>query len=152
MAKTDESPDCVIGFGSVFDGRFHVSGSILIEGKFQGDIRTDDLIVIGPAGQVKTDIAARKVTIAGTIIGNITATEEVNLLGSGKVLGNIRTPRLTVEEGVMTSGTVTITSGKDDDIKTLIEESYGQGADDAFEGMTGEKKSQKNRIQEDQTT
>src|SRR5512136_2500495 len=101
MAIKNEANACVIGENSVFDGRFYVSGSILIEGKFQGDIKTEDQVTVGPTGKVKTDIAAKRVTIAGTLIGNITATEEVNLLQSGKVLGNITTPKLNVEPGVI---------------------------------------------------
>ena len=112
MAKTNENTNCTIGEGSVFDGKFYVNGSILIEGKFRGDIKTNDELIIGPTGRVKTDIVARKVTVAGTIIGNITASEEVNLVQTGKVLGDITTPRLVVEQGVVTHGRVTITSGK----------------------------------------
>jgi cytoskeletal protein CcmA (bactofilin family) len=148
MAKTIENAHCVIGEGSVFDGKFYVSGSILIEGKFQGDIKTDDQVIIGPTGKVKTDIVAKKVTIAGTIIGNISATEEVNLLQSGKVLGNIITPRLTVEPGVITEGRVTITSGNAPDVKSVIEESFGPSTEDMFKTLTGSKKSAKKSNEE----
>jgi cytoskeletal protein CcmA (bactofilin family) len=140
MAKTNESSRCIIGEGSVFEGRFYVSGSIQIEGKFQGDIKTDDQVFVGPTGKVKTDISARKVVIAGTLIGNIIATEEVNLLQSGKVLGNITTPRLVVEPGVVTDGKVTITSASDKDITSVIKESFGQDATEIFAIMTGSKK------------
>ena len=112
MPNRNDTTNCVIGEGSIFDGRFYVNGSILIEGKFQGDIRTDDQLIVGPTGKVKTDIQARRVTIAGTLIGNITASEEVSLLHTGKVLGNIIDPKLSVEQGVITEGKVTITSGQ----------------------------------------
>ncbi len=115
MPNKNETNNCVIGEGSIFDGRFYVNGSILIEGKFQGDIRTDDQLIVGPTGKVKTDIQARRVTIAGTLIGNISAAEEVSLLHTGRVLGNITTPKLTVEPGVITEGKVTITSGQTDE-------------------------------------
>ncbi|MBN2532569.1 MAG: polymer-forming cytoskeletal protein [Spirochaetales bacterium] len=151
MAKTIENAHCVIGEGSVFDGRFYVSGSILIEGKFQGDIKTDDQVIIGPTGKVKTDITAKKVTIAGTIIGNISATEEVNLLQSGKVLGNITTPKLIVEPGVITEGKVTITSGNDSNVKSTIEESFGPSTEDMFKSLAGVKKSIKKTNEESST-
>jgi cytoskeletal protein CcmA (bactofilin family) len=132
MAKGNGAPNCVIGEGSVFEGRFHVSGSILIEGKFQGEIRTSDQLTVGASGRVKTDIIARQVTVAGTLIGNITATEEVSLLQSGKVLGNITTPKLRVEAGVITEGKVTITSGENGRVRELIEESFGEGPETVF--------------------
>ncbi|MFW5747337.1 MAG: bactofilin family protein, partial [bacterium] len=59
MAKINDSAECLIGEGSVFEGRFLVKGSIRIEGKFQGDIRTEDQLIIAPGGKVKTDIIAR---------------------------------------------------------------------------------------------
>ncbi|NOY09810.1 MAG: polymer-forming cytoskeletal protein [Spirochaetes bacterium] len=143
MANKTETSNCVIGEGSVFDGRFYVNGSILIEGKFQGDIKTDDQLTVGPTGKVKTDIIAKRVTVAGTLIGNIVASEEVNLLQSGKVLGNITTPKLTVEPGVITAGKVTITSGHSDDLEKLIEGSFGSETEEVFSGISREKKKEK---------
>jgi len=149
MPSKNETSNCVIGEGSIFDGRFYVNGSILIEGKFQGDIKTDDQLVVGPTGKVKTDIVARRVTIAGTLIGNIVASEEVNLLHTGKVLGNISTPRLTVEPGVITEGKVTITSGQAEDTKKLIEDSFGTETEEAFTSIVKEKRKEKNREKEE---
>ncbi|OHD70038.1 MAG: hypothetical protein A2V99_07665 [Spirochaetes bacterium RBG_16_67_19] len=132
MAIKNEANACIIGENSVFEGRFYVSGSILIEGKFQGDIKTEDQVTVGPTGKVRTDIIARKVTVAGTLIGNITASEEVNLIQNGKVLGNISTPRLNVENGVITEGKVTITNGRPDSVGKLIQESFGEDAEQLF--------------------
>ncbi len=137
MAKTGETPNCTIGEGAVFEGKFYVNGSILIEGKFQGDIKTDDQLIVGPTGKVKTDIIARKVTIAGTLIGNILATEEVNLVESGKVLGDISTPKLNVEDGVITQGKVTITSKTNSaDIKKIISDSFGSETNEMLSNIT----------------
>lgn len=148
MPGKNETTNCVIGEGSIFDGRFYVNGSILIEGKFMGDIRTDDQLVVGPSGKVKTDIVARRVTVAGTLIGNIAASEEVTLLHSGKVLGNITTPKLSVEPGVITEGKVTITAGQSDDARKLIEDSFGQETEDAFGTLLREKKRDRAREKE----
>jgi cytoskeletal protein CcmA (bactofilin family) len=148
MPSKNDTTNCIIGEGSIFEGRFYVNGSIMIEGKFQGDIRTDDQLIVGPTGKVKTDIQARKVTIAGTIIGNISASEEVNLLHTGKVLGNIITPKLSVEQGVITEGKVTITSGQIEDAKKIIEESFGTETEDAFSSIIKEKKKEKAKEKE----
>jgi cytoskeletal protein CcmA (bactofilin family) len=145
MPSKNETSNCVIGEGSIFDGRFYVNGSILIEGKFQGDIKTDDQLVVGPTGKVKTDIVARRVTVAGTIIGNISASEEVNLLHTGKVLGNITTPKLTVEPGVITEGRVTITSGQNEELSKIVEDSYGADTEESFSAILKEKKREKGK-------
>ncbi len=149
MSSKNDTTNCVIGEGSIFNGRFYVNGSILIEGKFQGDIRTDDQLVVGPTGKVKTDIVARRVTVAGTLIGNITASEEVSLLHTGKVLGNISTPRLIVEPGVITDGKVTITSGQTDDTRKIIEDSFGAETEDAFSSLIREKRKEKAKEKEE---
>src|SRR5512136_1217679 len=145
MAAKADTPNCVIGDGSIFDGRFSVNGSILIEGKFTGDIRTDDHLIVGPSGKVKTDIVARRVTVAGTLIGNISAGEEVTLLHTGKVLGNITTPKLVVEPGVITEGKVTITSGQSEDARKIIEESFGPEPEEAFSAVIRERKRERAR-------
>ena len=130
MATRNDIPNnSVIGENSVFEGRFYVSGSILIEGKFDGEIKTEDHLTVGPTGKVKTDIYARRVTVGGTLIGNITATEEVDLLANGKVLGNIITPKLNVEDGVLIQGMVTITGGQTDNVPQVIRQSFGEDAE-----------------------
>ena len=130
MATRNDIPNnSVIGENSVFEGRFYVSGSILIEGKFDGEIKTEDHLTVGATGKVKTDIYARRVTIGGTLIGNITASEEVDLLANGKVLGNVITPKLNVEDGVLIQGMVTISGGQTDNVPQLIRQSYGEDAE-----------------------
>ncbi len=141
MGKMSDSANCTIGEGSVFSGRFYVNGSILIEGKFQGDIKTDDQLIVGPTGKVKTDIVARRVTVAGTLIGNIIASEEVTLEQTGKVLGDIATPRLNVEEGVITSGKVTITAGNGaEPVEKLISESFGDDTEGILSNLGKDRK------------
>jgi cytoskeletal protein CcmA (bactofilin family) len=148
MPNKNDATNCIIGEGSIFDGRFYVNGSITIEGKFQGDIRTDDQLIVGPSGKVKTDIQARKVTVAGTLIGNILASEEVTLLHTGKVLGNITTPKLSVEPGVITEGKVTITSGQADEARKLIEDSFGTETEEAFSSVLKDRRREKSRDRE----
>jgi cytoskeletal protein CcmA (bactofilin family) len=146
MAKSmgEATPNCIIGEGSVFEGRYYINGSILIEGKFKGDIKTNDELVVGPSGRVKTDIVARKVTIAGTLIGNIIASEEVILIHTGKILGDITTPKLTIEPGVITEGKVTITSDNSgnttDAVRKIVSESYGKEAEEIFASLKEPKK------------
>jgi cytoskeletal protein CcmA (bactofilin family) len=134
MAAKQVAANCILGAGSIFHGRLAVNGSLHIEGKFQGDIFTDGDVVVGPTGQAKTDITTRKVVVAGTFIGNIRASEEVYVMQSGKVLGSITTPKLTLEPGVVTSGNVTITSDQPDTVVDTVTSAYGADAEEAFGG------------------
>jgi len=117
----------VIGEGSIFEGKFYINGSLQIDGRFEGDIRTDEQVLVGETGKVKTDIVARRVIVAGTVIGNIEADEEVHLLTTGRVLGNIRAPKVNVEDGVVIEGEVSISAGQTKDVKRVIEESFSAG-------------------------
>lgn len=127
MAGKNEQINSVIGEGSVFVGKFYVQGSLQVDGKFEGDIKTEDHLYIGETGKVKTDIVANRVTVGGTLIGNIEAIEEVRLLETGRVLGNIVTPQLHIDGGVVSQGTVTITGGQKKDVKKIIQDSYSSG-------------------------
>ncbi|MFW6180269.1 MAG: bactofilin family protein [Spirochaetota bacterium] len=126
-AKNDNVMNSMIGEGSVFEGRFYIDGSLKIDGRFQGEVRTRDQLIVGENGRVKTDITARRVQIAGTVIGNIEAEEEVHLLGTGRLLGNIRAPRVRIEEGVVMQGEVFITGGERKEPRSAIEESFETG-------------------------
>ena len=121
-AKNGQEMNSVIGEGSIFEGKFYINGSLQIDGRFEGDIRTEEYVVVGETGKVKTDIVARQVVVAGTVIGNIEANEEVNLLSTGRVLGNIRAPKVNVEDGVIIEGEVSISADQKKDVKRVIEE------------------------------
>ncbi len=98
----------VIGEGAEFNGEFKFSGLIRIDGRFRGVLETDGKVLIGKTGIVDTDIRAKVVVAGGEIRGNIFATERVTLLSSCRLEGDVVTPRLIVEEGVVFHGKCTI--------------------------------------------
>ena len=125
MAGRSDYLNSVIGPGSIFEGKFYISGSLKIDGKFEGEIKTEDALVVGESGKMRTNISAKSVTVAGTMIGNITADEEIRLEKTGKVMGDITAPVLHVAPGVIAQGSITITGGQKKDVQKIIEESYG---------------------------
>ncbi len=104
MASKNEGMNSTIGEGSVFEGKFYISGSLRIDGKFEGEIKTDEELVVGETGKVRTDIVAKSVVIAGTVIGNITARSEVRFLETGKVLGDINAPSCHCRKALLYAG------------------------------------------------
>ncbi|MCZ8157203.1 MAG: polymer-forming cytoskeletal protein [Leptospira sp.] len=125
MAINKDSINSVIGPGSIFEGKFYIAGSLRIDGKFEGDIKTEDALVIGETGKVKTNISAKEVIISGTLIGNIKAESEVKLEGTGRMLGDITAPYLELQKGVVAKGNITITGGQKKDVRKIVEESFG---------------------------
>lgn len=129
----------IIGAGSSFKGVFYAKGSLKIDGKFEGDVKTDSYLIIGTNGKVKTTcIKAKEVTIAGTLIGDIKAEEDVILLETGRVLGNIETPKINVNDGVVVQGSVNITGGQKRDVSKVVEDSY-TGLPNATENLKEDK-------------
>jgi cytoskeletal protein CcmA (bactofilin family) len=98
----------VIGEKSYFTGSFNINGSLRIDGRFEGKSLKADQLYIGVDGKVKTTIDAVSVIVEGLIMGNINATSRVLLMPTAKVFGDIRTPELIIQNGVLLEGRCTI--------------------------------------------
>ncbi|MCB1146320.1 MAG: polymer-forming cytoskeletal protein [Leptospiraceae bacterium] len=132
-----ENANSVIGEGSIFEGKFYIAGSLRVDGKFEGDIRTEEALVVGETGKVKTNINAKEVHLSGTLIGDIEAKEEVRLSESGRMLGDITTPVLNLSKGVVLKGNVNITGGQKKDPKKIVEEAFGLAKELDRKGIPG---------------
>jgi cytoskeletal protein CcmA (bactofilin family) len=100
----DNIVNSIIGEGSEFKGEFTINGLLRIDGKFKGTIETEGKVLIGQTGEATTDIKARVVVVGGTVRGNIFASERVIMLSTGQMYGNIITPSLMMEDGVIFDG------------------------------------------------
>ena len=106
--ENDTIVNSIIGEGSEFKGEFKINGLLRIDGNFRGTIETGGKVLIGRSGQAMTDIKARLVVVGGVVKGNIFASERVIFLSTGKITGNIITPSLIMEDGVVFEGNCTI--------------------------------------------
>ena len=93
-----------IGEGTRFEGNINLTGLLRIDGDFLGKISTDGRVLVGKSGRVEGTITARTVVVGGSIKGDIHCTEKLVVLSSGLILGNVRAPRMIVEEGVILNG------------------------------------------------
>ena len=116
----------VIGESSYFTGRFYINGSLRIDGKFEGQSLQADQLYVGPTGKVKTVVNASAVISEGTIIGNIAAKSRVMLMPTAKILGDIRTPELIIQNGVILEGRCHISHDIKTSAKNYIEVEYGK--------------------------
>jgi len=81
-----------------------------LDGVFGGEIISRGTLVVGPASVVNAQIHSNVLKISGEVHGDLTATEKIELYPPAKVFGNIRTPSLMVEEGVIFEGTCSMSS------------------------------------------
>jgi len=89
-----------------FEGDLSFSTPLKIQGKFKGQIETNSFLWIDSEAIVEGDINAGSVKLGGTLRGNITASQKVELLSSAKLYGNIKTIKLKVADGVLFEGNV----------------------------------------------
>ncbi len=90
--------------GSEIEGKYTFSGTVMLNGKFRGEIASTDTLIIGEKGIVHAAIQAGVVLISGQLVGNLVATERVELRGSARVFGDVEAPVVVVEEGVLFEG------------------------------------------------
>jgi cytoskeletal protein CcmA (bactofilin family) len=109
----------VIGPGIRINGEISGEENLIIEGKVQGKIRLDAYQVeVGQSGQVKADITAKVIKIAGEVRGDLVGTEKVVISRSGNVHGNIVAPRMTLEDGAIFKGSIDMDPGETVKAKT----------------------------------
>jgi len=108
----------IIGEGTRINGEFDLSGLLRIDGDFTGTIRTNGQIIVGLNGRAACNIYADSVVIGGVVRGNIFTTDKVIILSTGMMIGNIRTPRLIVEEGVVFNGNCKTTASHTSTVET----------------------------------
>jgi len=94
----------LLGKGSEFEGKLTFEGQVRIDGKFSGQIFTKDILVIGDGARVNAEINAGTVIVNGVVEGNIKATQTIELHQPGRVKGNIETPSLSMDKGVIFEG------------------------------------------------
>ena len=99
----------IIGEGTTFRGDFDLNGLLRIDGSFEGEILSKGKVLVGRHGSaVARIIKAETVIIGGKVKGDIIASQKVTILSTGQVDGDIETPRLIAEEGVLMNGQIKV--------------------------------------------
>jgi cytoskeletal protein CcmA (bactofilin family) len=94
----------LLGKGSEFEGKLSFEGTVRVDGKLTGEIFTDDVLIVGEGAEVNAEVTVGSIVIQGTVRGNITAKRSVEIHSPGRVKGNINTPSLFIEKGVVFDG------------------------------------------------
>ena len=101
-----------IGEGSEIEGSYTFTGTVMLNGKFKGDIQSSDTLVIGERGAVNAKVRAGTVVIHGEVVGSVTATERVELLGGARVFGDLEAPIVMMEAGAVFEGQCRMTKDR----------------------------------------
>ena len=94
----------LLGRGATFEGKLTFEGTVRIDGRFRGEVFSDDVLVIGEGAIVEAEIDIGEVIVQGTVVGNIKAKRSIEIHAPGRVKGDIHTPSLQIDKGVVFEG------------------------------------------------
>ena len=94
----------LLGRGTQFEGKLTFEGTVRVDGRLKGEVFSEDILIIGEGAYVEAEIDIGEVIIQGTVVGNIRAKRGIEVLAPGRVKGDLHTPSLQIEKGVVFEG------------------------------------------------
>ena len=92
--------------GSEFEGKLSFKDTVRIDGRFRGEITSENTLIVGESGEVEATIKSKTVSVSGAVVGDVKASQKVVVHKTGRIEGNIETGTLVVEEGAIIEGQV----------------------------------------------
>jgi cytoskeletal protein CcmA (bactofilin family) len=105
--------NCLIGSKTTVKGEITGDEDILVEGVVEGQIRISRDLRVGPGGVVKANVEAQSVVVSGELLGDCQASQRVEIQATGRLTGNIRSPRVVIAEGATFKGNSDMSGRKD---------------------------------------
>jgi cytoskeletal protein CcmA (bactofilin family) len=103
-----------VGNGTVLTGETSFQAMLRIDGHLTGRVSSESgTLIVGSTGRVDANIAVASAIVSGTINGDIVASEKLELTRSARIIGNIQTPRLVIEDGAIFEGGCTMLKAKE---------------------------------------
>jgi cytoskeletal protein CcmA (bactofilin family) len=107
MGQKDFKPgdvEAFLGKNTSFEGKLSFDGMVRLDGKFDGEIFSGNVLMIGEAATVNAEINVSTLVVDGRVSGNVSATDKIEIHSTGKLYGNITTPVLVIEQGGVFDG------------------------------------------------
>lgn len=100
----EEEQYTFLGKGVDFKGKAQFEGTVRVDGHFEGEICTNDTLIVGEHAVIKGSITGGVIISGGKVEGNITASKRVQLLKPAVLIGDVHAPSFSIEEGVLFQG------------------------------------------------
>lgn len=97
-----------LGPGSQFEGKLAFDEIVRLDGNFRGEITSRDTLIVGETADLQAQVVVGALIISGKLKGNIKAVSKVEMRAPARIDGDVETPLLVVEEGVVWNGTLTM--------------------------------------------
>src|SRR2546429_5393542 len=99
-----------LGPRDILQGRLEIQGDLKIAGTVEGDLKASGDVTVDSGATIQAAIEGANVSVRGQVTGNVTARKRLTLGGSGRLNGDVKVARLTVEDGATLNGNVTMSS------------------------------------------
>jgi cytoskeletal protein CcmA (bactofilin family) len=96
----------VIGPSILINGRLSGDEDLTVRGRVEGELSLTRTLIVEPSGVVKANVSVKNAVVSGVVVGNIAATESVELTRDGRMVGDIRSPRVIIVDGASFRGRV----------------------------------------------
>lgn len=93
-----------LGKGTRVSGKLTFEGPVRIEGHVEGEVSAHDTLTIGESADVRAQVTGTSIVIHGKVTGDVKANKRLEIRAPGKLVGNITTPVLVIQEGVVFEG------------------------------------------------
>ena len=111
-APTATTGSATIGKAVMIKGQIFSREDLVIDGEIEGAVEAQDhRVTIGPNGKVHAGVKAREIVILGGINGNVEATDKIDIRKDAKLIGDIKTARIVIEDGAYFKGSIDIIKG-----------------------------------------
>ncbi len=104
MATTDGTT--IIGESILISGSLNGDEDLTVRGRVEGTLTLTKTLVVEPTGIVKAEVQVKNCIIAGVVVGNVTATESVEITKEGRMVGDIAAPRVIIVDGASFRGRI----------------------------------------------
>jgi cytoskeletal protein CcmA (bactofilin family) len=131
------SINTIIGPNTRVKGNIETGGFTRVDGSITGNVKAQGRVVIGETARMKSNVSGTSITVGGVVYGNIIASEQIIILSTGLVLGDIITRRIQADEGCLIHGKVSVCPDEKSWNKALAEHRDFQGIKSALPVFSG---------------
>ncbi|MCB1179811.1 MAG: polymer-forming cytoskeletal protein, partial [Leptospiraceae bacterium] len=101
---SEEKVDTIISEDIVFKGMLKFSNTLRVRGNIKGAIEANGELIVDDGGKIDADILVNSIVVNGTLNGNVEARDNVEIGKTGVLIGDIKTPQLSIETGAKFTG------------------------------------------------
>jgi cytoskeletal protein CcmA (bactofilin family) len=109
-----------LGPGSQFEGKLVFNEIVRLDGAFRGEVTSHDTLIVGESADIQADVQVGTLILSGKFKGNVKAKSRVELRAPANIDGAIETPALSVEDGVILNGTISMPTGEPAPVKKPV--------------------------------